>query len=490
MAKIIGIDIGNRYVRAVLLSTRYRKVALESLTEIDRVEIPDLDAAVQACLLPLAPHSDAVAVAVDGDMAFVHRLKLPSTAMKQLAAVIVFELEAQVPVDVDDLVHDFIQLPRESSAAPVECLTAAVRIEHVKQRIDLVKRAVSHEVQRVGVGALPLANLSSVIPSLAVEGPVLVLELGDDRSEVIVLASAYPVYARTLSIGVSGLPDSAPELAAQLKQTVTAASLQVEQPVEAIFLTGGGAAAAGAEEYLAGELGIAVMQLPEPELDGLTEEHRRALPRFARALGLALGLRGRPRDLDLRQGPLSFQRGFAFIKEKAPVLAALGGTILLSFLFATWAEMRSLKHDHGRLSKELASLSKDAFREESDDPDHVRELLDSAAARAEIDPMPHADGFDVMVALSKAVPITITHDVEELDVSRDHTKLRGVVGSASEAQTIADALQKNPCFTDVKITKVSQVVNGTRQKYVLESDLKCPEDAVARKKADAEEGEK
>jgi len=40
-----------------------------------------------------------------------------------------------------------------------------------------------------------------------------------------------------------------------------------------------------------------------------------------------------------------------------------------------------------------------------------------------------------------------------------------VVGSASEAQLIADALKQNKCFSDVKITKVSQVVNGTRQKY-------------------------
>jgi general secretion pathway protein L len=95
-----------------------------------------------------------------------------------------------------------------------------------------------------------------------------------------------------------------------------------------------------------------------------------------------------------------------------------------------------------------------------------------------------------MVALSKAVPESITHDVEELDVTRDHVKLRGIVGSAAEAQQIADGLKLNKCFSDVKIAKVSQVVNGTRQKYVLESDLKCPEDAAAKKKGDKEEQEK
>ena len=445
---------------------------------------------MQACLLPLAPHSDAVAVAVDGDHAFIHRLRLPPTALKQLSEVIPFELEAQVPVDIDDLVYDYLQLRRESAAAPIICLTAAVRTEHVKQRIELISRTISHEAQRVGVGALPLANLSAVIPSLADEGPIAVLELGDDRSDVVVLSRGYPVYARTLSIGVSGLPASAPALAAQLRQTMTAVAIQLEMPATAIYLTGGGAAAAGAEEYLASELGVPVFALPLPELEGLTDEHRAALPRFSRALGLALGLRGRPRDLDLRRGALSFQRGFAFVKERAPLLLALGGTILLSFFFSTWAELRSLGHEHERLSKELSSLSMEALREESDDPDHVRELLDTASGRTEIDPMPHIDAFDVMVELSKAVPTSIVHDVEELDVSREHTKIRGIVGSASEAQQIADALKQNKCFSDVKITKVSQVVNGTRQKYVLESELKCPEDSAAKKKAEAEETEK
>jgi hypothetical protein len=33
-----------------------------------------------------------------------------------------------------------------------------------------------------------------------------------------------------------------------------------------------------------------------------------------------------------------------------------------------------------------------------------------------------------------------------------------------------------------KIGKVTQVVNGTRQKYVLEYDVKCPGDPGAKKK--------
>jgi general secretion pathway protein L len=490
MAKIIGIDIQAHHVRAVLLFANFRKMTLEAFSEVDRTLTPGLDEAVQACLLPLVAQSDAVAVAVDGEVAFVHRLRLPPTALKQLAEVIPFELEAQVPVDIEDLVYDFVELPRANSSSPVDVLAAAVRKQHVKDRIDVIARAISREAARVGVGALPLSNLALVTPELSSDAPVAVFELGENRSEVVVLYRGHPVNARTLSIGVSGLPESAPQLAAQLRQTMASAALALEQPIQTIYLTGGGAAAAGAVDYLAAEVGTPVTPLPAPRMEGLTADQIATLPRFSRALGLALGLRGRAKDLDLRRGGLSYEHGFAFIKEKAPLLASLGAVILLSFFFSTWAELRALGHEHEKLSADLAVLTKDAFDEETEDPDHARELLESSSSRAEVDPMPHIDGFDVMVELSKAVPPAIVHDVEELDVSREQMKLRGVVGSASEAQQIADDLKQNKCFTEVKITKVTQVVNGTRQKYMLESALACPEDAVAAKKASTEETQK
>jgi general secretion pathway protein L len=431
MAKIIGLDIRNRHVRAVRLSTSYRAITLEAAVEVDRAQYLGLDEAVQACLLSIVPQSDGIAVSVDGDAAFVHRLRLPPTAMKQLADVVPFELEAQVPVDIDDLVYDWVLLPRASGTGSIELLAGAVRTEHVKERIAVVTRAVSREVERVGVGALPLANLAALIPELSGNDPVAVLELGDERSEIVVLGRGYPLFARTLSMGVAGLPESAPELAAGLRQTMAAIALQIGSPVQSLFLTGGGALAAGAEAYLGAELGIPVAQLPTPALDGLTDDQTQAMPRFSRALGLALGLRGRPHDLDLRRGTLQYQRGFAFVKERAPFLAALGGTILLSFFFSTWAELRSLGREHELLSAELATMTKEAFGEETTEAEHARELLATASARAEADPMPHIDGFDVMVELSKAVPPSITHDVEEFEVAREHLKIRGIVSSAS-----------------------------------------------------------
>jgi hypothetical protein len=96
------------------------------------------------------------------------------------------------------------------------------------------------------------------------------------------------------------------------------------------------------------------------------------------------------------------------------------------------------------------------------------------------------DALDVLVELSNAVPASVTHDIEEFDMQKTHVKVNGIVGSATDAQTIANNLKTAHCITDVKIAKVTQVINSDRQKYVLEFEAKCPDEAKKKKKPEGE----
>jgi general secretion pathway protein L len=482
MAKLVGIDIRTHSVRAACIRTGYRTLTVEALAEIDRADVQTLEQAIQAVGLPLIQHVDGVATVIGGEQAFVHRLELPLTAAKQLAEVLPFELEAQVPVDIDELVYDHVLLPREPGAgATLELLTASARVETVRGCIAVVREAIGHEPERVGCGALPLANLATVAPELGMPGPIAVCDLGDRRTDILVLSAGKPIFARTVSMGIEGLPETAPRLAALLRQTFAAAGVRTGNPITALYLCGVGASAPGAEAYLASELGVTVKPFTRLQVAGLDPSQAEALPRFARALGLALGLRARPLDPDLRQGPLSFQRGFGFLRDKAPLLGGLAATVLVSFFFNAWADLRALGQERETLGVALASLTEQALGSETDDPEQAMELLENLAG-ADRDPMPRLDAFDVMVELSKAVPPEIVHDVDELDFQREHAVIRGVVGTTAEAQQIADQLGKHECLKDVKISKVTQAVNSSRQKYVLELEVVCPEEAAAKKK--------
>jgi general secretion pathway protein L len=490
MGRLVGIDIGKSQVRAVELRTSYKRVAVERMLEVDVATAGTLEQALLAAGLPLTQHSESVAVAIEGEHAFTHRLELPSTALKQLSEVVPFELEAQVPVDFDELVFDFRTLRRASNSDPIIVLAAAARTEDARARIVQLQQALGREPERIGCGPLPLANLAALSPELGSPAPVALVDLGGSRTELVVIAGGEAVFARTLSRGTEGLPDSAQALAAELRQTFASWALKGGQPVERAYLLGGGAAAPGAEEYLAYHLGVPVAPLPALSLEGVTPDQVPMLPRFAKAISLALGASGRSRDLDLRQGPLAYQRGYGFLKDKVPLLSGLGAAIVISFAFSTWAQARALSRENQVLDKTLSSLTMNVLGKKTSDPDEAAQLLSQAKAKGEPDPMPHMDAFDVIVQLSKAIPMSVTHDIEEFDMQRGHVRIDGVVNSTADAQLVAGGISSKRCIKDSKISKITQAVGSDRQKYVLEFEVKFPEDqSKKKKKKNAEDGQ-
>jgi len=483
MAGFVGIDIGKTHVRAASISVGYKRLSIGRLEEVALDSAPSLERALQMACAALLEHSDGLAVAIDGDQCFIHRIAIPATAAKRLEEVLPFEVEAQVPVDIDELVFDHRSLRRRASTDPVVVMTAAARIETVRARIDLIRDALGRQPDRVGSGPLVLANLASVVSSLRGPGPFALVDLGAGRTEVTVLAQGEAVFVRTLSQGVAGLPGTAAALASELRQTFLSAGVAVGGDLQAAYLVGGGAAATGAAEFLAYEVGVPITPLPALELEGVSEERAASMPRFAKAIALALGASGRARDVDLRRGPLAFQRGFGFLKEKLPILSGLGAAIAISFVFSNWAQMRALDREHEHLQSQLTAVSKEVLGDAVSDADAATEALAHAQAAEEADPMPQVDAFDVIVELSKAIPSTMVHDIEEFDMQRGHVKMSAVVGSTGDAQSIATEIGKHPCVKDAKIAKITQVVNSDRQKYVLEMDIRCGDD-TAKKKPD------
>lgn len=487
MARFIGLDIGARTVRAALIATRLRRVAIERLEEVAVLgnDYEAVQAAITTAASALLPHAEGLATAIEGDLAFVHRITLPAAAAKRVAEVLPFELEAHVPVDPAELAYDHRLLRREKNDAPLVVLLAAARLEHLGARVELVRRALGREPDRLACGSMALANLAGIIPQLRVPGPVAMVDLGGRRTEVTLIAHGEPVWVRTLSRGVEGLPESAAPLAAELKQTLLSWAANQGTAVERVYLVGGGSQAEGAAAFLAHELGVPIDPLPPLEVDGLTPEVAASAPRFAKAIALSLGAAGRGHDVDLRRGPLAFQRGYGFLKEKAPVLLGLVAATFVSFLFATWAEVRGLSREHETLVQRLSSVTQEVLGESLEDAESATLELDKIKAMDDVDPLPHMDAFDVIVEFSKIIPPTVTHDIEDFDMQRGHVKIQGVIGSAEEAQNVVTELDKVRCIRSPKIGKITKAINSDRQKYVLEFDVKCDEDGPKKKKKEA-----
>src|SRR4051812_30251318 len=220
MARLLGIDVSKSTVRAAVVRTAYRRVTLEAFGEADIAWAGSEVEAIRAAAGTYRP--EACAIALTGEKSFYRRLELPAAAQKEIGNVLAFELEATVPFEMEDAIFDYRVL-RGGDAATVPVFAVLARTEDVRARIVPVREALGIEPERVGSGPLPLANLMSVMPELdrpASEGPLAILDVGEHQSEIVVLLGGEAVFARTLSRGTAGLPESAHALARELRQTL------------------------------------------------------------------------------------------------------------------------------------------------------------------------------------------------------------------------------------------------------------------------------
>jgi general secretion pathway protein L len=477
----LGIDIGSATVKAAVVRSTYRKLAVTRLAVADVASCGSVALAVREAvgkaLEGEAHGADAIATALDGGKAAIHRLLLPATAQKQLEEVLGYELEAQVPFDMGSAVFDWRLLDRTGDAGQLSVVVAVARVEEVRARIDVIREATATEPERVGVGALALGALVPHLPGLT-EETVAIVDLGAKASEILLIEGGEAVFARTVSTGTEGLPATASRLARDIRTSFSSHCAQGGMAPARVYLCGGGAFVSGAEGFLAGELEIPVQLLPAPtlEMTALGTDAPRELPRYAKALALALTLAGRGVGMNLRRGALAFDRGFSWVFDKIPLLSGLAAVILVSFVFSTWTRLYAVHKERDALRNALGVVTKEVLGTEATTAQDAQDLLTKEVALTDEDPMPHADAFDVMVRLSQAVPMSMTHDIEELDVQRGRVTVRGIVGSIPDAQSIAATLAEDPCLSDVKIKSTTQAVGSDRQKYVMEFDVKCPED--------------
>jgi general secretion pathway protein L len=509
----LGIDIGNTSVKVAVMKSAYRKLTLSRLAPAEVTGSDGTALAVRTAVAaalegqPQAPPGtasgtfvpagtvagtfvpDAIAVAVDGSRVAIHRLLLPSTAQKQLGDVLAFELESQVPFDLAGAVYDWRLLEGGGSDGQLSIVAAVAHTEDVRARIDVVQQALAQEPERVAVGAFALGALVPYVPALAEEESIAIVDLGAMMSEVLVLEKGEPVFARTISTGTGKLPDSAQRLARDLRVSFAAHQAAGGAAPTRVYLCGGGAFVTGAEGFLSGALEIPAALLPAPSLDQtlLGPEELRELPRYAKAAALALSLAGRGSGMNLRRGPLAYERGFGWVRERIPVLAGLAAVIAVSFVFSTWARLHAVHVERAALANALGVVTQEVLGTEVTTANEAQELLSKEAALTDEDPMPHADAFDVMVRLSQVIPIAMRHDVEELDFQKGHVTVHGIVDSVQDAQTIAASLSDDKCLNDVKIKNTAQAVGSDRQKYTMEFDLRCPQDVktTGKKKAQA-----
>jgi type IV pilus assembly protein PilM len=505
---IVGLDVGSRNVRAVRLRAGFRTMELEEVVARGVDEDP------WPAIREMAQGADVVFTAVPGDQVSFRKLELPRAASKRLEQVIPFELDGEVPFEIDSLVMHHRVLGQTSDRLDV----LAVAASHAKVAAHLATLS-EHGLNPREVVPAPLA-LAELARLAAPAGHVAVLDIGHASTDITVARSGELVAARTISFGGRDVTAAlarvfeAPEAVAQewlrteqylydgdlgdvqgegrlaveavcgavdtlvraVKQTLAARELETGATVERLVLCGGTSRLSGLPEYLSSRLGLPVerFSVPATAMGGATDVD---VLGGGKALALAVhGAAPRGRRLNLRQGDLAFEGEVR--AGKGILLYAVAALVLIMFAwgFSAYARRVSLRSENEAQTQSLATQSKRLLGKQLGNFDELELLIGRAAkTKAGESPIPQLDAFDVVEQISKLIPEKINHEIDTLDIRGGRVQIQGRVDQRRDADEIEAALSRwDDCFVKVQVTRTTPAVRDNRLQYTMDIETRCP----------------
>jgi hypothetical protein len=493
MARFLGIEIGTTALRGALVRSALRKLEVERYVEIPLVappgspaRLPELAEAGRSLLRALPAAPDAVVAALPGDEVSLRVVELPAAARKRIAEILPFELEAILPYDPHDAVFDY--QPVGTSDGQLKVLAASVLPPHVTSALEGLRQA-GLEPRELAAGAAALDGLCNLLPELREQGPTLVIDLGDHRTDMCFLQAGVCVFARTIGLGIEDMPDAAEDAQHELQRTLMSFRGAGLPPPTAVQVCGTGAAAEGALGWIASALGVTPSMVQALQLPPESGAQGAPSAAFGHVAALAArGAMGR-RRINLRTGRFATKDARSQMLEHVNLIVTCAVVVVMAAMFALKAKQMLLTDEQTALKNELGAITKEVFGQSISEPAQAEALAKNPRSN---DPLPRFDAFDALDALSAAVKEDISHEVRRLvlevaDEKREgRMELQGVLESLVQRDELVSQLEKHPCFHDIQLGRTSPAGNEKRINYQIEAVVQCPgeggDDAKRKKK--------
>ena len=309
---LVGLDIGDSSIKVVELKDLGRgrgwevlSMASEPVPQEAIVDgtIMDAGLVVDALRRIWTQHkirNKRVATALSGHSVIIRRINLPTMSETELADQIRWEAEQYIPFDIKDVSLDYHVLEGSSlaGAGNMDVILVAARKERIDDYTSVISQA-GLEPAVVDVGAFAALNCFEANYQDEIPGAAALIDIGASVTSIAILQNGVSVFWRDITIGgnqytdtlqrelnlsrdqaeaakrgetVEGVNGSQAqeilgsvneELCHEIQRTVdfVKAFAGSENPLEGIYLTGGGSRLPGLKEALGAQFGARVEML-------------------------------------------------------------------------------------------------------------------------------------------------------------------------------------------------------------------------------------
>lgn len=209
--RIIGLDIGSKYVKAVQLKELKVGYQLERLgiTSLQPELIVDgsiLDSQrVVETIKDLISETNIKAkdatIAVSGHSSvIIKRIALPQMSEEELVESIKFEAEQYIPFDIEDVNLDFQILGQREDEGQMDVLVVAVKKDKINEYVSVVSEAGLNPVI-VDVDAFALENMYEINYEISENENIALVNIGASTININILNGGISVFTRDSSVG-------------------------------------------------------------------------------------------------------------------------------------------------------------------------------------------------------------------------------------------------------------------------------------------------
>jgi type II secretion system protein L len=417
-------------------------------------------------------------VSIPANQFIFRNLQIPFSNSKKIRMVLPFELETTLPYAAEDLVIDFHALNGTPTGDQTELIAAAIEKSKLSPYMDALA-SIQADPEKLTLGGLPtalcLANQADA------EEDQLFIEIDTTYGTLFVLVGNRLQLIRSFALPAAG-PSKAPQLCAQIQQTLAAFLESSElnfEPIE-VIANGIGLGETDIIPQLSKALDIPVKTASIADRQGIPVESNEESPwipaQMDNALALALMEVEGYDGLNFHKGQFAAQKFLA--KHKGPLIKTgiLAAAVLMLFFFNLMMEAYTLNKHLRRIDSQMAQVFKSTFPAVKtirypyqEMQAKIRETKKTAAFDAEAGP--HIRSIDILNSISEKIPENITVNLTRMVIQPDNVVITGTTDTYNSVDSIKGRLEQIPQFEKVTISSSNIDRSGNEVRFILKVDL-------------------
>jgi general secretion pathway protein L len=480
--RILALELDAQEMKAAVIETTFRDYRVVGFYR-DPVT-PDGGSLAEQVRAFLARHElqgTTVLSLLPGDLVSLRTFYLPFRDRKRLDQTVPFEIEGQVPFDLDDVIIDYDVVSHDRTGSNV--LAALVQRQDLEAHLSLMSDV---GLDPKVVDSAPLATLN-ILNLLGKELPPTFAYIGGNTRRVIValyrnrqlvgLRTLVPGAVATsadVGVPVSGNGHSgnvaarATEVLKEIRWTLLALNGAPLDDGIPCLVAGDGVEFEQIAPLLEGAIGCRVQRVEQAPLRAVPPALRPELPAFASPLGLALREVSTDEVLgvNFRQGGFAYHRGEDEIRHamwRSGALAALVvGLVMANTYMGYQQQARRLELLQGQIRNIFTETLPDVHRIVDEKSQLQSEIEDGKRKLKIMGDVPSSGttAIDVMRTLATAIPPDLRIDIDDYVMDLDGVKAKAKSDSFEAVDAIKQQIASTHAFADVQVKEVKAAADG------------------------------